>query len=231
LEPNPSTPTSTEPANGPIDEIDDGGTEPIDRTRGEMIEIILRDGKVRRIQLGVSTESIFIGPDGQPVSAQQFIALLFDTLSLPDFFSSEDELRRVWSDPLTRRTLLGRLAEAGFDEAGLLEIQALIEAEQSDLFDVLEYVAFANKPISRVERVLAARPEMRTVLGLEQQVFIDFVLQRYIETGVEELDVDKLPDLLRLKYHALQDGIDALGGALAAREAFIDFQKYLYKVG
>ena len=81
-----------------------------------------------------------MGPDGIPVSAEEFISQLFDTLSLPEFFSSEAELREVWSNPITRKTLLGRLSEVGFSEGDLKEIQTLIDADNSDLFDVLEYV-------------------------------------------------------------------------------------------
>ena len=195
----------------------------------DRIVIKLRDNKARSIRH--DRQTLFIGPEGKPVTAQEFIAWLFDTLALPEFFNSEEQLREIWSDPLTRKTLLARLTEAGFDESTLKEIQKLIEAEQSDLFDVLEYVAFANEPISRVERVLASRPELQAALSAEQLEFIDFVLQRYVDTGVEELDADKLPDLIKLKYNAIQDGLEALGGAEAAREAFIDFQKYLYKVG
>jgi type I restriction enzyme R subunit len=195
----------------------------------DRIVIKLRDNKARSIRH--DRQTLFIGPEGKPVTAQEFIAWLFDTLALPEFFNSEEQLREIWSDPLTRKVLLARLTEAGFDESTLKEIQKLIEAEQSDLFDVLEYVAFANEPISRVERVLASRPELQAALSTEQLEFIDFVLQRYVDTGVEELDADKLPDLIKLKYNAIQDGLEALGGAEAAREAFIDFQKYLYKVG
>jgi len=61
--------------------------------------------------------------------------------------------------------------------------------------------------------------------------FIHFVLDRYVATGVEELDAEKLPDLIKLKYEALQDGLEALGGAEKARATFIDFQKYLYQAG
>jgi type I restriction enzyme R subunit len=173
----------------------------------------------------------FMGPDGTPMSAQEFIAYLFDTLTLPEFFSSEKELRAIWSDPVTRRALLGRLAEAGFTGHDLEEIQKLIEAENSDLFDVLEYVAFAKPPISRIERALATRPELQRALAPAQTDFIFFVLDRYIATGVEELDDAKLPQLLTLRYQALQDGIVALGGAEQARQTFIDFQKYLYHAG
>ena len=200
-----------------------------DPPRKDKLVIKMRDGKERAIQY--MSQTTFMGPDGMPMSAEAFITYLFDTLTLPDFFSSEEELRTIWSDPVTRRALLGRLAEAGFPEESLEEIQTLIDAEDSDLFDVLEFVAFAKQPISRVERVMATRPELQQALSPQQADFIHFVLDRYIASGVDELDTDKLPMLLQLKYQALQDGMAALGGADAARETFIDLQRYLYRVG
>jgi type I restriction enzyme R subunit len=190
---------------------------------------MLRDGKERTIQHMAKT--IFMGPDGVPVSAEEFIAQLFDTLALPEFFSSEEELRTLWSNPITRRALLGKLAQAGFGEGSLKEIQKLIDAKNSDLFDVLEYVAFVKPTLTRMERVLATRPGLNKALTPNQQEFIHFVLDRYVATGVEELDDERLPDLIKLKYKALKDGIAALGGVNAARQAFIGFQLALYQTG
>jgi type I restriction enzyme R subunit len=199
------------------------------KQRQEKIVIKLRDGKERAIQHMAKT--IFMGPHGTPISAEEFIAQLFDTLALPEFFSSEEELRTLWSNPVTRKALLGQLAQAGFGEGDLKEIQKLIDAENSDLFDVLEYVAFVKPTLTRAERALATRPGLNKVLTANQVDFIDFVLERYVATGVEELDDDRLPDLIKLKYKALQDGIAALGGVEAAREAFIGFQQFLYQTG
>jgi type I restriction enzyme R subunit len=220
--PKPTPPTPPEP---PIDQPDDP-----DDPKGpqEKIVIKLRDGRERKIQH--MKETIFMGPDGMPMTAQEFIASLFDVLSLPDYFHSEEELRNIWSDPVTRRSLLNRLAEAGFGIEGLTEIQVLIEAEQSDLFDVLEYIAFANEPITREQRVIATRPELNAALTEEQRSFVEFILARYIKTGVAELDDTQLPQLLELKYRAVADGARKLGGAEVAREVFINAQKTLYKV-
>ena len=126
---------------------------------------------------------------------------------------------------------MGQLAQAGFGEGDLKEIQKLIDAEKSDLFDVLEYVAFVKPTLTRIERALATRPGLNKALTANQVDFIDFVLERYVATGVEELDEERLPDLIKLKYKALQDGIAALGGVEAAREAFIGFQQFLYQTG
>ena len=223
------------PAHGPFlpkppsSEPDPEPSPDPDPPRKDKLVIKLRDGKERAIQY--MSQTTFMGPDGMPMSAEAFITYLFDTLTLPDFFSSEEELRTIWSDPVTRRALLGRLAEAGFPEESLEEIQTLIDAEDSDLFDVLEFVAFAKQPISRVERVMATRPELQQALSPQQADFIHFVLDRYIASGVDELDTDRLPILLQLKYQALQDGMSALGGAEAARETFVELQRHLYRVG
>ncbi|WP_019215380.1 hypothetical protein [Legionella tunisiensis] len=52
---------------------------------------------------------------------------------------------------------------------------------------------------------------------------------RYIESGVNELAQEKLPDLLRLKYRAIEDAKDKLGSIDDIRNTFIHFQKHLYQ--
>jgi len=169
----------------------------------------------------------FWGADGRPISADEFLRNLFG--ALPEFFKSEDELRKIWSYPMTRKTLLNKLADAGYGRDELSTIQKLINAEKSDLFDVLEYVAYAVKPITREARVAEAQSNIFALLNNKQKEFLEFVLSKYIETGVEELDEEKLPDLLRLKYHAIKDASEMLGSVENIRTTFFDFQKYLYK--
>ena len=107
-------------------------------------------------------------------------------------------------------------------------MQKLIDAEKSDLFDVLEYVSFAMKPITREMRVAQAQSHIFMGLDNRQKEFLEFVLSKYIETGVEELGEEKLPDLLTLKYQALSDAQEILGGVEHIRSTFIGFQKHLY---
>ena len=58
-------------------------------------------------------------------------------------FKNVDELRKIWSNPITRKALLDKLAEAGYGINELKSLQQLINAENSDIFDVLEYISFA----------------------------------------------------------------------------------------
>ena len=49
------------------------------------------------------------------------------------------------------------------------------------------------------------------------------------ETGVEELDQEKLPRLLTLKYKAIEDAKNVLGTVDSIRRLFVEFQQYLYQ--
>ncbi len=198
--------------------------EPEEPAGRVMTRIKLRDGKEREIQHMIGTS--FWSADGIPISAEEFLQAMFG--SLPEFFQDEDELRRIWSNPTTRRVLLDRLAEAGYGKDELAEVQKLINAEKSDLFDVLEYISFAIQPITREVRVARAQSRIFDDLDNQQKAFLEFVLDKYIQTGVEELDEEKLPSLLTLKYSAINDALEKLGSVSDIREIFIGFQKNLY---
>ena len=187
-------------------------------------KVKLADGKERSIQHMMSTT--FWHPDGTPMSSQQFLEQLFGRL--PEFFASEDELRAIWSAPATRYRLLEGLAEAGFGNEQLAEMQKIIDAENSDLFDLLAHVAYAKAPLTREVRAANAMVYINTRFSAKQQVFLDFVLQHYIAEGVEELDQQKLTPLLRLKYGAIQDAVADLGQPEEIGMAFASFQQYLY---
>jgi type I restriction enzyme R subunit len=200
-----------------------------DEERGERkkrIKVRLKDGKEREIQHMIS--SSFWSPDGKPISAQEFMANLFG--KLPALFTSEEELREQWSNPLTRKVLLEKLEEAGFSKDDLQTLQQLVNMEKSDLFDVLEYIFNSDiKPMTREARVAAAKATIFALLNDKQKEFIEFVLSKYVESGVGELDQDKLPSLLELKYQSISDASGVLGDVKNIRATFIDFQKYLYQ--
>jgi len=148
---------------------------------------------------------------------------------LPEFFKDEEELRALWSLPDTRRKLLERLAEKGFGKDQLAEMQKIIDAEKSDLFDVLAHVAYARPPLTREERAAKARVIITQHFNNKLQVFLDFVLAHYVTIGVEELDQTKLTPLLRLKYHdSIADAVADLGKPDEIGRVFAGFQKYLY---
>src|SRR3989339_779669 len=188
------------------------------------LKIKLRDGKEREIQHMISTS--FYSADGKPISIQEFMDNMFG--AMPEFFKSEEELRKIWSNTTTRKAFLEKIAEIGYGKDELEILQKMIDAEQSDLFDVLSYISFLTEPISRVERVEQAKDKIFDGLEEKQKEFLDFVLSKYEEKGVEELEEEKLPVLLNLKYHAISDAINTLGDVDLIRSTFFNFQELLY---
>lgn len=219
-------PCVCEPKEPPICEV--CGKSPCICEGGEpkrKLKIKLRDGKEREIQHMIATS--FWSADGKPISSAEFLENLYGTL--PEFFKNEDELRAIWAQPKTRKALLEKLSDSGYGKEEFESLQKLINAEKSDLFDVLEFVAYDIKPITRESRVLSAKESIYKALDDKYKEFIDFVLEKYIESGIEELDQGKLGSLLELKYHSVSDAAEKLGGVEKIRDTFISFQKYLYE--
>lgn len=190
------------------------------------VKIKLKNGKEREIKHMISTS--FWGADGKPISAEEFLNNLFG--ELPKLFKNEEELREIWGNPLTRKTLLQNLDSAGFPKEDLLTLQKLVDMEKSDLYDVLEYVFDGDYiAMTREARAKAAEATIFALLNNKQKEFISFVLSKYVETGVGELDQDKLPILLTNKYQSLEDAKEILGDVANISRLFIEFQQHLYE--
>lgn len=189
------------------------------------VEIKLADGKIRQIRHISSV--MYWSPDGKPITAREFVERMFD--DLPQFFGNEDELRNIWSNPETRDKLLVDLAEAGYDKQQLDAMKDLIEAKDSDVYDVLAFVAYAREAQTRQHRVDHAKPAITLAYtDSKQQEFIDFILQQYIGQGVEELSLKKMRELLELKYNSIHDAANYFGSTKIIRETFVGCQRYLY---
>lgn len=228
LEPEPREPKLYPPAEPKEPPTASEPDEP--RPKKKRVKVKLRDGKERTIQHTVQTS--FWSADGKPISAEEFLNNLFG--ELPKLFKDEEELRKLWSNPITRRTLLEKLEEVGFPKSDLVTLQKLVNMENSDLYDVLEYVFNGDYiAMTRESRAKAAEATIFALLNDQQREFIAFVLSKYIETGVDELDQEKLPILLQNKYQSLQDAREILGEIPEIRSLFIEFQEHLYnqKVG
>ncbi len=203
-------------------EVGGGGDHP----RPKKIKIKLSDGKARKIK-AMSDTMFYL--DGKPVSAEEFIKKLFDTLKLPEILGSEDDLRELWSNPITRSELISKLDKHGCSKDDLHKLRQVIDAENSDLFDVLQYIAFSNPAISRKERVDLAEDNIYNFINKDQVDFIRFVLNNYIQEGIDELDISNLSTIINAKYGSINEAQKELGSSDAIKETFTGFQKYLYQ--
>jgi len=223
----PEDASEAPPKNPPIGRPpkDNPGGGEDDEPPVQKLKIKLSDGKVREIQ---SMQSTMFYVDGKPISSEEFLQRLFNTLKLPEIFGSEDSLRKLWANPVTRNELLVKIEKEGCAKADLIKLQEMINAENSDLFDVLEYISYARKPISRADRVKSAESNIFALLNESQKDFISFVLRNYVQDGVDELDINKLSTVIKSKYGGIPEAEKALGNVDQINKMFIDFQQYLY---
>lgn len=78
------------------------GKSPCVCKKNVKVKVKLANGKELRIQYMMSNS--FWSADGNPVSAEEFLNSLFG--ELPKLLKDEAELRKLWGNPVTRKTLL-----------------------------------------------------------------------------------------------------------------------------
>lgn len=190
----------------------------------EKIVVRLADGKERRIRYLKTTT--YWSHEGKPISAQAFMDQLFGDLN--GLVGSEDELREIWSDPDRRTAFIRKLAEMEYDGDRLNEMRRLIDAPDSDIFDVLAYVRFTLAPLSRRERAQQARETGLEGYEPEMRAFLDYILSAYEAHGVHELASARIPDFLDIRYGGTSDAKRQLGSVAEIRSAFVELQGHLF---
>ncbi len=190
----------------------------------ERIVVKLADGKERSIQYIAATT---YWHDGRQITAQEFMGQLFGDLG--GLVADEDELRTIWSDPDRRESFIQRLADLGYDSERLNDMRRLIDAPNSDIFDVLAYVRFTLAPLARSQRVHTAKSTGLDGYEREMRSFLEFVLDKYQYGGIEELASGKIADFLRIRYGGVNDAKRALGSVDDIRKAFIAIQGHLFR--
>ncbi|WP_299703538.1 EcoAI/FtnUII family type I restriction enzme subunit R [uncultured Tateyamaria sp.] len=190
----------------------------------EKVVVRLADGKERQIRfIGTTT---YWSHDGKPISAKEFMNQLFGDLE--GLISDEDQLRKIWSDPETRSRFLAQLQDRGYDREKIDDMRRLIDAPNSDVFDVLAHVRFALAPLSRLDRAESAANSGLAGYEAEMKDFLAYVLSSYAARGVDELDLKKIGDFLKIKYGGTNDAKRVLGSVAEIRTAFVEIQSHLY---
>ena len=135
------------------------------------------------------------------------------------------KLRDLWSSPMTRRELLKRLEEKGCYKEDLEKLQELIEPQDSDLFDVLQFIVYAKTPISRATRVATNKSNILNMVNPEQREFVEYVLRNYENVGIDELDDGKLSTVLEAKYGSIHAAQQKLGSTEDIQQLFNELQQ------
>ncbi|WP_085311464.1 EcoAI/FtnUII family type I restriction enzme subunit R [Planktotalea arctica] len=214
-EPRAATPSEPRPA---------GPKEPPENEPEAKIVVKLADGKERKIKYIAST--MYFSHDGKLISGEEFMQQLFGDLG--DLVRDEDHLREIWGNPETRLNFTKVLADKGYDSDRLEDMKRLIDAPNSDIFDVLAYVRFSLLPLMRTERAEHAREVGLATVDGEMRTFLEAVLGAYEIHGVDELALSKIGDFLKVKYGGTNGAKRVLGEIPTIKQAFTDIQAHLY---
>jgi type I restriction enzyme R subunit len=218
-EPTPKTPEPDETTGpGPV-----GPGEPPPEPDAKIM-VKLADGKERRIKYIATTT--YFSHDGKMISGEEFMEQLFGDLG--DLVRDEDHLREIWSNPETRVRFFKVLSDRGYDGDRLEDMKRLIDAPNSDVFDVLANVRFALAPLERTERADLARSMGLSGFEGEMRSFLESVLSAYEIHGVDELALSKIGDFLKVKYGGTNGAKQKLGAIPEIKRAFMEIQAYLY---
>jgi type I restriction enzyme R subunit len=189
----------------------------------EKVVVKLADGKERKIQYVGETTYWF---NGRQITAKEFMEQLFGDLGT--MVASADELHAIWTDPDRRTAFIQRLEEMGYDRDRMDDMRRLIDAPNSDIFDVLAYVRFTLEPLSRSERVKVAKATGLGGYEAEMRDFLSYILQAYELQGINELAPHRISDFLQIRYGGTNDAKRELGSIPEIRRAFIGIQTHLF---
>ncbi|WFE74240.1 EcoAI/FtnUII family type I restriction enzme subunit R [Roseinatronobacter sp. S2] len=225
IDPVPPCPAPNAPPDTPEPTDDDPQGGDGDDVPKQKIRIKLGDGKIRSIRYLATTT--YWSPEGKPISAKEFLERLLGDLS--GLIADEDQLRQVWSDPDSRAKFLQQLADRGYDDDRFEDIRCLVDAADSDLFDVLAYVLFTLEPKTRHDRADAVRQQDTQADAREDiKALLITILNAYEAHGEKELASDKLGQFLTARFGSVGEAKAQLGDLPQIKNAFRAMQERLY---
>ncbi len=203
---------------------DNGDTPPPPK---EKIRVQLSNNRTIEIK---DIQIQYIDEDGRPLNAEAFLKRVLGFL--PDLYKNETQLRQLWANPETRKGAFEYLRNKNIAEEHLESLKQIIDAKDCDIFDVLNHISNHKALLTRTQRASTVRNNHQffgVYKDLQAQEFLHFLLERYEQDGIKELDRSNLSELIKLKKMDTSEVISIFGGADKLIEAFIELQKELYK--
>lgn len=193
----------------------------------EKLIVELSNGRQLRV---TDIETRYIDENGKPLSSREFLEKLIG--ELPAIYTNIEELRKIWSNPDSRTDLLKKLGDLGFDGEQLNDMRNMIASPDCDIFDVLSHISFSSELMTRKQRVefVKGEPQFFEIYkNLEAKEFLEFVLEHYENYGIEELQRNKLGDLVTLKLGTAKDAKTAFGDMDVLIDAYYKLQENIYR--
>ena len=123
------------------------------------------------------------------------------------------------------------MEQEGFHEDKLQTIQRVMDRDDCDLLDVLEYIAYETEPKEREQRVELVRQGPYKQQSAAQRAFVDFLIDQYLRNSYREFTTDNLATLIKMKYGTIADAKANLNMEVPQIQSqYIDFQRQWYSV-
>lgn len=188
-------------------------------------------GKGRKIEI-TRRRYQYISTSGKTLDAEAYLREIIG--HLPALYQDEAQLRRIWQSPETRKALLDKLELEGLAGEQLQEFKRLLNAENSDIIDILTYLQYNRELLTYTERVLMAKSEQAFFERYRDQRaknFLYFILDQYRQHGIRELDADNLSQLLQKSLFKgnRHEAAQAFGDSHKIKAAFLELQVLLFK--
>lgn len=164
---------------------------------------------------------------GKVVSSAEFLERLFGDLA--DLVADEDQLRKTWSGPDNRERFLSQIADRGYDRDKLNDIRQLVDAPDSDLFDVLSYILYTHDPKTCHACAEAVRSKAMTDVLEDLRPVLLGILSAYEVGGEDELATGTLTHYLMARYGSVGEWKAVLGDIDGVRTAFLALKRNLHR--
>ena len=200
-----------------IGEPEENEIRPVSGTR----KYYITEGKVTIIN-----ESVHILDNSGKLRTVQFTQYAKDTIT--EMFPTPEAFKSKWEDLGHRPHILKQLENHGIDLEHLKEV---FNQKALDPFDLLCYVAFNLKPLTRkqrAERLKNNKPDLFAEYSEKAREVIDLIINKYVELGWNQLKPEVIQvEPIASKGNALEIA-NEFGGVEKLQLAIDRIQKWLY---
>ena len=197
------------------------------KEKNEKIFVKLADNREVKI---INIETRYLDPTtGKHLSSEDFIKKILG--ELPKLYQNEHDLRLAWANPETREKFLKNLEYIWLDAEQIENLKKVVEAEKSDIFDILAYISYGNEIKNRTERSKIAKSILEKYKSPKAKDFLQFLLELYEREWIMNFKKDGLSSKIELFNRWLAREIAAeFGWVQELKQAYYDLQKGIYEV-